>query len=475
VQRLVGPAGGVAAFALTAGLAADEGGFNPVSYDRALLVLCALALVAVVLGRPERPGVPAAAMLAALGLFAAWTAASWLWSESPPRALAEAPRVALYAVAAAAVVLAGRRIAPVWIAGGVAAAATLLAVWNLVLVIRGVDHPGNSGALAEPVGYANGVALLCVVGLVLLPMLPRLALLAALPLAADLVEQASTGAFAALAAALLTYAFMTRPRLRPIVAVAAVVALALSPFAFRGHLRGQYWRVAVHEAAANPVAGSGAGTFANWWLEERPSPLSTQEAHSLYLETLAELGPLGLALLLTALAVPLAAAVRTREPALAAALVAYDAAAAVDFHWELAGVTVPAVLLGASAVVRASRPGPRVPRAVLVPFFATLTAAALLAYAGAARLASAQDALRRGDRIGAVAKARSALRVAPFSAAAWGVIGDAESSPVAYRRALELDRNDWSLWARFADVSRGGPRRLALREAARLNPLASGS
>ena len=55
------------------------------------------------------------------------------------------------------------------------------------------------------------------------------------------------------------------------------------------------------------------------------------------------------------------------------------------------------------------------------------------------------------------------------------VIGDAESSPAAYRRALALDPNDWSLWARLASVSKGEPRRLALREAARLNPLASGS
>ena len=133
--------------------------------------------------------------------------------------------------------LAGRRVAPVWIAGGVAAAATLVAIWNLVVVLRGVDGPPDAGALAEPVGYANGVAILCVVGLALLPRLPRPALVAALPLAADLAKQASTGALAALAAALLAYLFLTRPRLRPLVAVAVVAGLALSPFAFRGHVR----------------------------------------------------------------------------------------------------------------------------------------------------------------------------------------------------------------------------------------------
>ena len=173
---------------------------------------------------------------------------------------------------------------------------------------------------------------------------------------------------------------------------------------------------------------------------------------------------------------PLAAAVRIREPALAAALVAYDVGAAVDFHWELAGVTVPVVLLGATAVVHASKRGRDVSRAVTVPVFAR-------AHGGGAPRLRGRGAACRPRRMHCVAaigsvpsrkrEARSAF--APFSSAAWGVIGDAESSAAAYRRALALDPNDWSLWARLASVSKGEPRRLALREAARLNPLASGS
>ena len=108
---------------------------------------------------------------------------------------------------------------------------------------------------------------------------------------------------------------------------AALVALAVAPFAFGGHERGHYWRVAWHELAANPLLGSGAGTFADWWLRLRTVPQSTHEAHSLYLETLAELGPLGLALLLLALGAGLAAAWRLRRerlgPALLGALVTY--------------------------------------------------------------------------------------------------------------------------------------------------------
>ena len=80
-------------------------------------------------------------------------------------------------------------------------------------------------------------------------------------------------------------------------------------------------------ARGQSVLGSGAGTFADWWLRLRTVPQSTHEAHSLYLETLAELGPLGLALLLLALGAGLAGAWRLRRerlgPALLAALVTY--------------------------------------------------------------------------------------------------------------------------------------------------------
>jgi tetratricopeptide (TPR) repeat protein len=128
--------------------------------------------------------------------------------------------------------------------------------------------------------------------------------------------------------------------------------------------------------------------------------------------------------------------------------VAYSVGAAADFHWELAGATAPVVLLAATAAVHAS---------------------------GTARLTSAETALRAGNSARAAADARAALRFAPFSADAWRVLGEADASAAAYRRALELDRNDWSLWLGLASVSKGAPHRLALREAMRLNPLLSGS
>ena len=181
-----------------------------------------------------------------------------------------------------------------------------------------------------------------------------------------------------------------RDRARPLAVAAGLAALAAAPFAFGGHERGHYWRVAWHELAANPVLGSGAGTFVDWWLRLRTVPQSTHEAHSLYLETLAELGPLGLALLLLVFAAGLAGAWRLRRerlgPALLAALVTYDLAAAVDFHWELAAVTAPAIVLAASAAVHADGQAGMVRSRYAVPALAALTVAGVLALAGNAAL-----------------------------------------------------------------------------------------
>jgi hypothetical protein len=461
-----GATGGVAAFALTAALASDNGGFDATTWSLALIALCAAGLVVVIVDGGSRPRTHAAVFLGSLGALTAWTALSYFWSDSPPFAPVEAQRIALYLAAALTVVLARHRLEPRWIAGGIAAGATFVAIWNIVVHIRGVANPEDVGAIDAPFGYANGLALLCVLGIVLLGALPRPALVAVPVLGADLVLQKSTGAYEALIVAGLVYGFVRFRRARPLLVVALIACVVAVPFALRGHERTAYWRVAVSEAEANPVAGSGAGTFTDWWLRERSDRSATKEAHALYLETLAELGPIGLVLVLCVLAVPIAAGLRGPHPLLGTAVATYAVGAAADFHWELAGVTVPAVVL---AAVLVSEPSLRRTRSS-VPLLVLLAAAGILAYAGSARLASARSALQQRDPVRAAADARSALRFAPYSADAWEVIGDAGGGTAAYRRGLALDPNDWVLWSKLAAASTGESRRLALREAARLNP-----
>ena len=64
-----------------------------------------------------------------------------------------------------------------------------------------------------------------------------------------------------------------------------------------GSNRYDYWEVALGQFAADPLRGDGSGSFEVEWRREREIDEAVGDAHSLPLETAAELGPIGLALL----------------------------------------------------------------------------------------------------------------------------------------------------------------------------------
>ena len=111
------------------------------------------------------------------------------------------------------------------------------------------------------------------------------------------------------------------------------------------------WRVARHMFTAHPLAGEGAGSWEAQWLLHEPYNDYNQRPHSLYLETLAELGLIGAVLLAFALVPPLAAFARARHhPAASATLAAFVVFlvhAGVDWDWQLPAVTVAALLCAA--------------------------------------------------------------------------------------------------------------------------------
>ena len=131
--------------------------------------------------------------------------------------------------------------------------------------------------------------------------------------------------------------------------------------------RGDYWRVALGSFADHPVAGVGAASFQVEWIRERDSRVFAFDAHSLYIETLAELGLVGF-LLLAAFVGTVAAGLRRRwranpdDPLLApaaAVLGAFAVHAGLDWDWEMPSVTLVALLLAAAAVQRpAEEPQP---------------------------------------------------------------------------------------------------------------------
>jgi hypothetical protein len=123
--------------------------------------------------------------------------------------------------------------------------------------------------------------------------------------------------------------------------------------------RWSYWKVAARGFAREPLAGEGASGFRLAWLRERDVAESVRDAHSLYLETAAELGLAGLAALaafLAGLGLSALPAWR-RDRQLAAGPIAvcgvWLAAAAFDWHWEMPAVTLPALLAAAALLARA--------------------------------------------------------------------------------------------------------------------------
>ena len=131
----------------------------------------------------------------------------------------------------------------------------------------------------------------------------------------------------------------------------------------------EHWEVALNAFRDDRLHGSGAGTYQIRWARDRPSTVDVRDGHSLYLETLGELGIVGLALLCACLLVVLGGFARRvrgddRElfAALLAAGVAWAIAAGVDWVWEMPAVTLWLFALGGAALARPAREAPGGPR-----------------------------------------------------------------------------------------------------------------
>jgi O-antigen ligase len=118
--------------------------------------------------------------------------------------------------------------------------------------------------------------------------------------------------------------------------------------------RSAYWKVALHTFADHPLNGVGTGSFRVAWLKQRPFAETVRDAHSLYLETAAELGLIGLVALIAFLA---GAVLATRHgtPAATAALAAFALHAGLDWDWELPALSLLAILLLARLVAAQER------------------------------------------------------------------------------------------------------------------------
>ena len=584
--RSAAPAAFLAAFAAVTGLGVADGGYFPSEWGLATLGFVLVGVTVLVVAESPSVGRRELAFVAGLMLVTSWVALSALWSAGAGAPVLEAERGVLYvAAAAAALLLLALPGAAPGLLGGVVAGAVGLALYGLGTRlfpghVGGEYHPSGY-QLTEPIGYANALAILSVVGILLcvgfaahgsrpvcvaaamslVVLLPTLyftvsrgatgALVAGLialaivdpdrrrllvrsaPLAAPAVlavlllswfpALTTQGAeledvqregvrFAVLLLALVALAAGTaivvgqgegrfrvsaRAPGRVVVPAALVIALAAVPLAvvavsrsdgllsLAGTGRGDWWRVATTMVGDEPLLGTGAGSFEARFVREGSPGLAARDAHNLYLETLAELGPAGLALLLATLALPLTAIPRARRsavaPAAAAAYIAYLLHAAVDWTWEIPIATVPALFCGAVLLSAAREPAghPLVGRrrAIALALAVPVLAVALVAHVGNGAAAASADAASRDEPERALREAKRAIAWAPWAEEPWQLRGEAEllldddaAARRSFERSLELNPENWSAWLNLAAVTNGAVRARALDRVDALNP-----
>jgi tetratricopeptide (TPR) repeat protein len=262
-----------------------------------------------------------------------------------------------------------------------------------------------------------------------------------------------------------------------------------------GSGRWQMWSAAVSEFKAHPLNGGGAGSWQAYWLQHNTlDGFYSQFAHSLYLEALGELGIIGLLLLGGAVlcaaigAIRSAVTLRSAEIAAAAAGgIAFFAAAAYDWVWQLAGIAVVGV--GMLGVALGALPSTRAERwerfGAFRPVIAILAVAAiipqLVVLAASIHLDNSRSAVRAGNGARARSQALAAKAVEPWAASPYTQLalveqrlGNLDSARAWLAGALSRSPRDWTLWYTAAKIDAQRGKILAakreLDEARRLNP-----
>jgi O-antigen ligase len=118
--------------------------------------------------------------------------------------------------------------------------------------------------------------------------------------------------------------------------------------------RFKYWKVGLeHGFAEDPLKGVGAGGFSVIWLRYRDVTERVKVAHSLYVETLAELGIVGFAFLALFFGGVGSAAARAGMPGATAAFVVWAVHSALDWDWEMPALSLVAIALAGLIVASA--------------------------------------------------------------------------------------------------------------------------
>jgi O-antigen ligase/polysaccharide polymerase Wzy-like membrane protein len=253
--------------------------------------------------------------------------------------------------------------------------------------------------------------------------------------------------------------------------------------AISGHLtsgggsgRWQFWSAALDQFSAHPLAGGGAGSYEPYWAQHGSLDWFVRNAHSLWLETLGELGLIGFALVAGAFAIGLVVGIgrlregtdaeRTTVAALLAVLAGFVLGGAIDWIWQLPVVPIVALLglgllVGPATLPRAAAEPTANPEPARLGFGARAGAVllgwvALMAIAipflASQEVDASQRAATRGDLGEALKRARSAQAIQPWAASPRQQLAlvEEEAGRLDLARrdiagAIERDSSDWRL------------------------------
>jgi O-antigen ligase len=236
--------------------------------------------------------------------------------------------------------------------------------------------------------------------------------------------------------------------------------------------RWQLWTAAVDEFKDEPVHGQGAGSYEAWWAQHGELNFFVRDAHSLYVESLGELGIVGLVLLVgffvTAVAVGASRlwngddAQQAAVAALLAVAAGYLLEAGIDWMWEVTAVSVVAMLcLGMLTGPTTVPPTPFDTvrrRRSWVSIAAAVAAVGLIVAEGIPLLAAmsirhSQEAAAQDEASKALDDALAARAIQPWAASPYLQIalvreqgGQLPEARSAIDEAIQRDDSDWRLW-----------------------------
>lgn len=266
---------------------------------------------------------------------------------------------------------------------------------------------------------------------------------------------------------------------------------------FSGENRYQFWSSALREFDSSPLGGTGSGTFQLWWTRDGGSGDPVVDAHNLYVQTLGEVGLVGLLLLLAFAVGSLwvgvqrtlrsRGAVRTTLAAAVAGSTVLWLTSIFDWMWKIT-IIPAATLLLIAVFATAGDPNREEEEARLSTWarialaLATVVALVVIAVplASESLIRQSQDKARQGDQVAALADARSAANVEPGAAGprlqealileSTGDLGGARQAAIA---ATDRESTNWRIWLVLSRIeAQDGEAQAALRAYRRAHALA---